>query len=233
MTVVINSFTMSESAYAGTVTRLPGAVILVVGASGGLGSRIADQLETQGATVVRSSRRGGADLRSSPAVLDPLRGQLDGLVIAAGVVAFGPAAEVTDGTLDELFEVNALAPIRLIRDAIPLLSESAKAGRDPFVVTFSGIVSEAPTAGLASYSAAKAALAAFVTAAARELRHAGIRMLDARLGHTETELSRHPIAGAAPAMPQGHDPDAVAARIVQAIVEDERELPSSAFRGQR
>ncbi len=218
------------------MTSLPGAVILVVGASGGLGSRIADQLEAQGATVVRSSRRGGADLRShgaSAAVLDPVRGQLDGLVIAAGVVAFGPAAEVTDDALDELFEVNALAPIRLIRDAIPLLAESGKAGREPFVVTFSGIVSEAPTAGLASYSAAKAALAAFVTATGRELRHAGIRMLDARLGHTETELSKHPIAGAAPAMPQGHDPDAVASRIVQAIVEDERELPSSAFRTQR
>ena len=34
-------------------------------------------------------------------------GRLDGVVIAAGVVAFGPATEVSDAALDELFEINA------------------------------------------------------------------------------------------------------------------------------
>ncbi len=225
------------------MTQLNDAVVLVVGASGGLGSRIASLLSEAGATVVRSGRNidalgdGGivADVAAESgaaslvAAAVEAHGRLDGIVVAAGVVAFGPASEVTDATVRDLFEVNALGPIRLIRESIPHLTASAAAGRDPFVVTLSGVVSEAPTAGLAAYSAAKSAIAAFVQASSRELRRSGIRLVDARPGHTETQLSSHPIAGTAPDFPPGHNPDDVAARIVRAIVDGERDLPSSAF----
>lgn len=216
-----------------------GAVILVIGASGGLGSRIAAQLADAGATVVRTARHPGDGIESldlmhpdSGSIVDRVvaaHGHLDGVVVAAGVVAFGPAAELGDDTLRELFEVNALGPIRVIRAAIPRLAESGAAGRDPFVLTMSGVVSEAPTAGLAAYSAAKSALAAFMQASAREVRRSSIRMIDARQGHTETELSQHPIAGIAPKFPPGHTADAVAARIVRAILDGEQDLPSAAF----
>ena len=155
--------------------------------------------------------------------------RLDGVVIAAGVVAFGPASEVTDDTLRRLFEINALGPIRLIREVAPHLAVSATAGRKPFIVTMSGIVSETPTAGLAAYSASKAGLAAFVQASSRELRRSGVRVLDARPGHTETGLATRAIAGTAPAFPPGLVPSAVAKRIVRAIVDDEKDLPSGAF----
>lgn len=226
------------------MTHLDGAVVLVAGASGGLGSRLSTQLSDAGAIVVRAARNPAtlsgpdaflADVREETAAASLVaaaiaaHGRIDGVVVAAGVVAFGPLGEVTDDTLRELFAVNALAPIRLIRDALPYLTESAAAGRDPFVVTISGVVSESPTAGLAAYSASKAAVAAFATAASRELRRGGIRILDARPGHTETGLATHPIAGSAPAFPKGLDPDAVAARIVRAIADGEKDLPSTAF----
>ncbi len=216
------------------MSNLDGAVVLVVGATGGLGSRIATQLESLGASVVRVART-ESDLQDadgpSRAVGAAIasHGRLDGVVIAAGVVAFGPIESVSDAAITELFATNTLGPIRLIREATPHLAASAGAGRDPFIVTFSGIVADAPTAGLASYSAAKAGLAAFTKAATRELRKSGIRILDARPGHTETELSRHPIEGSAPPFPAGLDPDAVAARIVRAIVDDEKDLPSTEF----
>jgi cyclic-di-GMP-binding biofilm dispersal mediator protein len=82
---------------------------------------------------------------------------------------------------------------------------------------------------MAAYSASKAALTAYDAAAARELRRAGIRLVDARPPHTETGLADRPIAGSAPRLPQGLAPDAVAARVVAAIVDDEKDLPSSAF----
>ena len=218
------------------MTDLDGAVVLVVGASGGLGSRVAAQLSGAGSTVVAASRASGYDLREREmpsrllADVTAAHGRLDGLVIAAGVVAFGPADSASEQIVDELFQVNVLGPMRLIRAATPLLAASAaEGGRKPFVVTLSGVVAEAPTSGLAAYSASKAALLAFTVAAGRELRKSGIRLLDARPGHTETELSRHPIAGDAFAMPAGLDPDAVAARIVRAVADDERDLPSSAF----
>jgi cyclic-di-GMP-binding biofilm dispersal mediator protein len=90
-------------------------------------------------------------------------------------------------------------------------------------------VAEAPTAGIAAYSAVKSALHAYGVAAGRELRRAGIRMIDARPGHTETELSLHPLAGVAPAFPAGLQPEAVALRLVEAIAGEEKDLPSSSF----
>jgi len=151
------------------------------------------------------------------------------VIYAAGVVAFGPASEVEDHVVETLWQVNTKAPISLIRSATPALERSAQSGGSPFVVTISGVVAESPTAGLAAYSAVKSALHAHIAAASRELRRLGIRLLDARPGHTETALSTHPIAGQAPQFPAGLAPSFVAGRIVQAIEADERDLPSTAF----
>jgi NAD(P)-dependent dehydrogenase (short-subunit alcohol dehydrogenase family) len=222
------------------MTNISGSVILVIGASGGLGSLIAGRLEAGGATVIRASRTPTADgltveLRSAESASGIIAaavqkaGRLDAVVLAAGVVAFGPAADVSDATIDELVLSNMVGQLRVIRDAARPLAESAAAGRDPFIVTLSGVVAEMPTAGLAAYSAAKAGLAAFMVAASREYRRSGIRLLDARPGHVGTGLSQHPIAGTAPAFGAALDPDAVAARIVEAIVSGEKDLPSSAF----
>ena len=217
------------------MTTLQGAVVLVVGATGGLGSRIAAQLERSGAIVARSSKSAGHDLRTPSVIQEVLDettaqyGRLDGLVVASGVVAFGAASDLESATVDELFAVNTTSPIQLITRSQPYLAASAREGREPFVITLSGVVAEAPVAGLAAYSASKAGLAAFVVAAAREYRRAGIRIVDARPGHTGTALSDHPIAGSAPQFGAGLDPDLVAARIITAIVDGEKDLPSTAF----
>jgi NAD(P)-dependent dehydrogenase (short-subunit alcohol dehydrogenase family) len=226
------------------MTDLDGAVVLVAGASGGLGVRVVAMLEDEGAVVVRAGRRPDslsgpgaylADLRDPSGGAALVRsaldehGRLDGVVVAAGVVAFGAAKDLDDDTLDELVATNALGPIRLLRDAHAALVQSAAAGRKPFVVTISGVVSEAPTVGMAAYSASKAALAAFVSAAGREYRRDGIRVIDARPGHTDTGLATRAVAGQAPAFGVALDPDAVAERIVRAIVDGEKDLPSSAF----
>ncbi|MGV8884570.1 MAG: SDR family NAD(P)-dependent oxidoreductase [Microbacteriaceae bacterium] len=217
------------------MTKLEGAVVLVAGATGGLGSRIAAQLEAAGATVARVSRSSGSDLRTPPAIEASVAaavaryGKLDGLVIATGVVAFGAASDLETRTVEELFAVNSISPILFITASEPHLVTSAQNGREPFVVTLSGVVAETPVAGLAAYSASKAGLAAFVVAASREYRRSGIRLMDARPGHTATELSQHPIAGSAPQFGAALDPDEVAARIVRAIVDGEKDLPSTAF----
>ena len=228
------------------MTELSGSRVLVIGAAGGLGSRIATRLADAGAVLALSGRDAArldaldiaaerivADLRSGStsvaAEAERRLGGLDAVVIASGVVAFGPASELDPDTVAELFEVNTMSPIDTIRGALPALTRSAEEGRKPVVVTISGIVAEAPTAGLAAYSASKSALAAFMVAAGRENRRAGIRMLDARPGHTETGLVTRAIAGTAPAFAAGLDPDHVADVIVAAIASDARDLPSSAF----
>lgn len=225
------------------MTRLDGAVVLVLGASGGLGRLLADGLDARGAMAVRSGRRPAglgeaplvADLRGEDAgrrlVAEVMKrhGRLDGVVVAAGVVAFGPSAELDPAVLEELVEVNALAPIRVLTAALPALTGSASEGRQPFALTISGVVAQAPTAGLAAYSASKAALHAFVRATAREYRRVGVLLLDARPGHTESELSRHPIAGEAPRFGAGLAPQSVVDRLLAGIEDGESDLAPTAF----
>jgi short-subunit dehydrogenase len=230
------------------MTQISGASIVIVGASGGLGKEVAGLLADRGARLALAGRDAGrlgalgieglvleGDVTTPgvPAqwvqrVLDYHQG-LDGVIYAAGAVAFGPVTEVSDDVIESLWQVNTRGWMTLLRDATPALAASASAGGSPFAVTLSGVVAEAPTAGIAAYSAVKAALHAYGIAAGRELRRSGIRLLDARPGHTETELSAHPLAGGAPAFPAGLSPAAVALRIVEAIEQDEKDLPSSSF----
>jgi len=222
--------------------------VLVVGATGGFGTPITIALSAEGANLTlvgRDADRLNAVGVPGVVVTGDLRevttahravdaavsayGGIDGIIVASGVVAFGPFNELPDDVLLDLFLINALAPIRIVQAAFPHLSASASAGRDPFVVNVSAVVAEHPTAGMAIYSASKAALTAFDAAAGRELRRAGIRLIDVRPPHTETGLADRPLAGAAPRLPQGLQPQAVVQRIVDAVLAGEKDLPSSAF----
>lgn len=216
--------------------------ILVAGAGGGLGSRLAHELAERGARLTlvgRSKHRlegAGvegilveADLRLPSEAERAVRaavdghGSLDGVINAAGVVAFGTAEETSADTIEELFLTNTFLPMFLIQAALPHLRDGG------VILNLSGIVSEQPVAGMAGYSASKAALGAFGTALRRELRRRKITVIDARPGHTETGLADHPIAGEAPRFPAGHDPDRVVARLIAAIEGDEPDLPPGAF----
>lgn len=229
------------------MTDLQGAHVLVVGATGGLGSEISRALAGAGARLTLSGRRTdaldalaqelgecvvgtvAADLTEPGAPATVVEratsngNGLSGVVYAAGVVAFGPLDELDDDVLDELLLTSFIAPVRVARAALPSL------GKGAFLAHISAVVAEMPTTGMAAYSAAKAALTAFDTAMTGELRRRGIRVIDIRPPHTETGLADRPISGTAPKMPQGLQPAVVAARVVRAIVEDERDVPSTAF----
>ncbi len=230
------------------MTDLAGARVLVLGATGGLGAPICRQLAGLGAQLWLSGRdpdrlalladelgeqavlgTTAADLRlpgeAERVVATAADGEasLDGVVFAAGVVAFGDVVDLDDDTLDDLLLLNLIAPVRVLRAAVPHLAAGS------FAVQISAVVAERPMAGMAAYSASKAGLAAFGAAAATELRRRKIRVVDVRPPHTETGLADHPIAGAAPKLPAGLDADSVAARIVRAIVDDERSVASDAF----
>lgn len=222
---------------------LSGASVVVTGASGGIGRHIARQLAEAGArlTLVARDRNAleslgmdatlvSADLRdadSGRAIVGAAvaaHNGLDGLVNAAGVVAFGSLAETDDEVIEDLFLTNVLGPLWLMRAAIPALTESRG-----FIANISAVVAERPLAGMAAYAASKAALTAADRALARELRAAGISVTDARPPHTETGLADRPIAGTAPRLREGLQPDTVARRIVAAIIAGEREIPAEAF----
>ena len=223
---------------------LHGSRILVAGATGVLGSGLARTLHQRGARLALTGRRnepllalGGecgaftyvGDLR------DPLHarriasdaaahlGGLDGLINAAGVVAFGNLIDTPDDVIEDLFLTNVLAPLWLLRAALPHLVNGS------FVVHLSGVVAEMALPGMAAYSSSKAALMAADTALARELRRTGVSVLDVRPPHTETGLATRALSGEAPRMAAGLDPQTVVDRIVTALETGEADLPSSAF----
>ena len=226
-----------------------GKSVLVVGASGVFGSEFCSQLMAAGAIVAgtaknaESSQRLRADLTARLLVdlelpssisaltsyLNSLPTPIDGVILASGLVAFGSAFETPSEITNRLMQVNALGQIQLIRELLPKLQESAEAGRSPFVLSLSGVISEKPMAGLASYSASKTALYGYSLAAAKEFRKLGISWVDARPGHTETGLAGRAIYGSAPNFGKGLEPEVVVERILRGIQNSETDFPSSSF----
>jgi cyclic-di-GMP-binding biofilm dispersal mediator protein len=222
---------------------LAGSVVAVVGASGALGSRLAAGAAGRGAHVVLAGRDEGrlsTVVEGAPVVVGDLgdagfgdrivgsamahHGRLDGVVNAAGVVAFGALGETDDAVIEELFLTNVVGPLWLVRRVLPALTATRG-----FVVQVSAVVAEQPLPGMAAYAASKAALTAADRALVRELRRSGVDVLDARPPHTETGLAGRPLAGTAPALPTGLDPDAVARRILDAVEEGRAELAAADF----
>lgn len=221
---------------------LDGARVAVVGASGVLGSLLATELAARGARLLVAGRdadrldaleaeaRVAADLgdaTAGDAVAAAARehlGGLDGLVNAAGVVAFGTLVDTPDEVVEELFLTNVVGPLFLLRRVLPLLEES-----QGFVLQLSAVVAEQPMPRMAAYSASKAALSAAATALRTELRRTRVEVYDVRPPHTETGLASRPLAGEAPRLPAGKDPAAVARRIVDAVEAGEHDLGPEAF----
>lgn len=207
---------------------------MVIGATGGFGSQIARSLADAGAALAvhgRDPHRLAAlagELGATPvegdliaagvpdAVVDDAAAALGGLdvvVMSAGAVAFGPVAELDEAVLRQVMDLDLVAPILVARAATRHL------GKGGVIAQVSAVVADQPMAGLAAYSAAKAGLTAFDTAFRREMRRAGVRVLDARPPHMETGLATRPLAGAPPGLAQGRDPREVADELVATIAE--------------
>lgn len=220
--------------------KLENARVLVVGATGVLGGVIAGRLADAGARLAVTGRdqdalnriadKVGAEHRTVLDLVDMegtagavtkaaqvFRG-LDGIVVSAGVAAFGPAREEDDAVVEELFAINTLGPIAAVRSALPHLAPGSA------IVVVTAVLADVPTAGMAAYSASKAATSAWLTALRREVRMDKVSVLDARPPHMETGLADRAISGAAPRMPKGHDVDEVVDLIVQGMTEGRSEL---------
>jgi cyclic-di-GMP-binding biofilm dispersal mediator protein len=223
-------------------SSLHGASIILVGATGGLGHAIGRKLEKAGARLTLfgrdADRLAKVDL-AGPHVVGDLAdadacseavwaavtkyGRIDGLVNAAGVVAFGPLSEIADETVEELIRTNLIGPLRMMRAVLP---EIEKGG---FIANLSAVVAERPTANMALYSATKAALSALDEALAREVRARRVDVIDLRPPHTETGLAERPIAGSPPRLAEGLAVEDVADRVLRAIEERPRVVHPDEF----
>ncbi|MBA3371381.1 MAG: SDR family NAD(P)-dependent oxidoreductase [Thermoleophilaceae bacterium] len=219
--------------------ELDGARFLVAGATGEFGAALARELSEQGcelavlgrdrerleglagelsATSGRFDARDRAGIEGAVDALAAGLGGLDGVVVAVGAAAFGAGGDLSLETVEDVFAINTLAPIALVSAALPHLPD------DGAIVGVTAIVADHPTAGLAAYSASKAAFSAYLAVLRRERRRAGGTVLDVRPPHMDTAFAEHALTGEPPPLPEPVDHLEVVARTIAALREGRREL---------
>jgi NAD(P)-dependent dehydrogenase (short-subunit alcohol dehydrogenase family) len=218
--------------------EISGSRILLAGATGVIGGKLAEALSENGARLFLAGRDPGAlasigeRLQSETVVLDYSEpesvagaveaavaglGGLDAVVVATGAVAFGEARDLDPEVLTRLIEANATGPMHLISESLKRLEPGGS------IVAITAVVAEFPTAGMAAYSASKASLAAFLSALRREVRRQ-FTVLEVSPGHMETGFAGRALAGEPPAMPEPEDVDELVGVIVQSMIDGRREI---------
>jgi 3-oxoacyl-[acyl-carrier protein] reductase len=173
---------------------LSGMTALVTGASGGLGSAIANALAGQGARLAVSGSNveklerfreelggdhvaigcnlsdAGAVDELVPTAVDALGGKLDILVNNAGVTRDNLLMRMKDEEFEEVITINLEAAFRLIRAASrPMMK--ARFGR---IISITSVVGVTGNPGQANYVASKAGLIGLTKVAALELASRGV-----------------------------------------------------------
>ena len=203
------------------IVLLDGKVAVITGGATGIGAATARLLASHGAHVVITSElpedamqpvcdgiraAGGAasvarcDITSNDAIVGLVRaverahGRLDILVQSAGVCCWGMLEEMPAQQIQTMFAVNAIGPIMMIQNAIPVM----RRGGGGAIVNISSGAAVIGVAQFAAYAATKAAMQHFTRTLAPELARSGIRVnaigpgsvRTPMLGFTSKELTK-------------------------------------------
>jgi short-subunit dehydrogenase len=183
------------------------SVVVITGASSGIGRALAIRAARAGYDVVAIGRNEaalaalaeqagtefGRVVTAAIDIADPANasrvvalakdrfGRLDVLVNNAGAVAVGPLAEQSDDALRAQFGTHVIGPIALVREALPLL----RSAQGQVFLVGSG-VARAPLHGLGAYSPSKAAVRSAASVLRRELKPQGIAVTYVDPGAVDT-----------------------------------------------
>ena len=231
--------------------RVAGTHVLLTGATGDIGRRLATHLSDAGArlTLVARSTQPlealAADLgaHAVPADLtdrDTLRslirdveqahGPVDVLVNNAGTETVGHLTHLSADDLENLVALNLLAPVELCRQVLPGMTGRGRG----HLVNISSLAGVATFPGLATYGATKAGLTHFTSGLRADLRGGPIGTLAVEIGPVSSQMmgriASHPPTAAAFDRVLGLraltmlDPDAVARAVVAAVEDDQATL---------
>ncbi|MDP3195249.1 SDR family NAD(P)-dependent oxidoreductase [Tabrizicola sp.] len=179
--------------------------VLVVGASGGIGSALVEALRGRGA-VVGLSRSGDGlevtDEASVAAALGRLDGVFDLVIVATGALVLGGVGpekslkSVTAEGLAAQFAVNAIGPALVMKHALRLMPRD-RVARLAVLSARVGSIGDNALGGWYGYRAAKAALNQLVRTAAIEARrtHPQSVLVALHPGTVETGLAPELRAG--------------------------------------
>jgi len=229
--------------------QIDGAVVIVTGASGGIGLATARLLGSRGATVVLAARneealRGAsAEIPGSLAVQADLRsaediralvdrtvesfGRIDCLVNNAGQ-DFNASVEAIDpDDFRSILELNLIGLLQAMQAVIPIMRRQGAGA----IVNVSSGTTKMVLTGSAGYSSSKAAMNHLSLVAREELAPDGIVVSLVYPYITATDLEKNAIgaderstAGPPPGIPPADPPEKVAEAILSLIESGETEL---------
>lgn len=169
---------------------LTNKVVLITGATGGIGGEIARQMKNAGATVVVSGRNSeklnkdfgkdfikivsdlSVDNAAEKLISDTMEatGHIDVLINNAGITKDTLLMRMSDEQFDEVMNTNLRTTFKMCRAAImPMMKQ--KFGR---IINMSSIVGVVGGAGQANYAASKAGIIGLTKSIATEVASRGI-----------------------------------------------------------
>ncbi len=194
--------------------RIDGKVVLITGASEGIGAACAAAFGRRGARlslVARSRGRleaaGGPDalLTAGDVTLPETReaavaatmarfGAIDILVNNAGMGSYDPAWCTPPDDARRMFELNFFAPLALIQLVVPHM----RARSSGVIVNVSSVAGKVTLPWLTLYSASKYALCSLTGGLRMELKKDGIHTVTVCPGYVKTNFHDHALGGQPP-----------------------------------
>ena len=170
---------------------IEGRTAVVTGGTRGIGAAVAGRLQDAGVRVVRVARSEGIDVTAPDAaerIAERADGPVDILVNNAGTSEIKPLEELTDADFYDAFELNVMAPLRLMRHFAPPMAERGW-GR---IVNVTSSAGKRPSQTWPAYSVAKAGQHSLSRVFADYWAPRGVHVNAVAPGPTGTPLWRDP-----------------------------------------
>lgn len=186
--------------------KLNGKKVLVTGASGAIGSAVAQQLAASGAVVFITGRDeqrlqstatdsgipmervlvadltiAGDRLKLSEKINADGR-PLDILVNVAGIGIIKPFEQLTSEDFERCMQVNFFAAVNLLHDYLPGMKSAGKG----IIIHIPGVLGKTPMSGATAYAASKYALNGMLKSLREELKRTEIRITQLFLGGVDS-----------------------------------------------
>jgi NADP-dependent 3-hydroxy acid dehydrogenase YdfG len=232
--------------------NLPGKVVIVTGASSGIGAATARVLHEAGALPVLAARRAdrleqlSAELDGAVAVPTDVtdagqraalveaalarHGRIDGLVNNAGVSLHQPLDQLDLDEFRRVLDLNVVSLVGMTQAALPAL----RASGDGRVVNVSSGTTTAAYPGVGGYASTKSAVNMLSAVSRRELADAGVAVSLVLPSITATEFGNGAFRGGRTPRPgmQAHSAEYVGRVLLRALVtgEERIDIPHGAER---